>query len=249
MSFINDHAPEGYEQEIKTYYSYSRLWKYLRDPEEYYRHYVLKLKEPPNENMVLGTLFASAYSGQRFADTNPKLKFNLKDALINPQKYVKNCPDGITFTSDKLRVMENVLKDKKLVKFKAKHCEQTVLVESKICPLQAKHDGRNEKFKGTLKDEVGEIKLNRETLIIENKYGTPWNEERANTEDQIIFYAYVDFLATGNIPWIRVQTADRKTGRINVFNVKVSKAQFIALEKKIEYAYNGIINKVWKKLS
>ena len=210
-----------------TYFSYSRLWCYLKDPKEYFNRYVLGVSEPPNEYMVLGTIFARAYA---------EPSFDWKAALVNPRLADKRAPETITFTSDYARVMEKVLNHPKMFRLDPRLCEQTVKVQGKVCKLQAKHDGRDEKF----------VKSN--VLIIENKYGSCWTEQRANEEDQITFYSYVDWLLTGKIPLVKVQTADRKSGRVESFEVIKTKEQFAPLEDKIEHAYRGIINEVYETI-
>ena len=42
----------------KGHYSYSKLWCYIKDPQEYYRNYVLKMKDAPSGPMVLGRMFS-----------------------------------------------------------------------------------------------------------------------------------------------------------------------------------------------
>lgn len=209
---------------FKTYYSYSRLWCWLRDPQQYYRQYVLKMKDEPTDKMILGSIFSDAYADP---------KFDYRAALVKPQKFYTPCPPNLTFTPDFARNMEKALSHKKMLRLPKNMCEQTIKVESKICPLLAKHDGRDAKGKNV--------------LIIENKYGTPWTEEKANTEDQITFYAYVDYLTTGKIPLIRLQSVNSKNGEVVAFEVNKTKEQFVPLEEKIAYAYNGIIKEVYER--
>jgi len=214
----------------KTFYSYSRLWSYIRDPQQYYRNYILKMKDPPSAPMILGRIFSDAYAG--LTEINDK-NFTFQEAIINPKRFYPDTPDDIFFKPDKVRIMKTAFEDKNLYRLPPKFCEQSVFAESKICPLMAKHDGR--------------IKKDDKVLIVENKFGNPWNEERANSEDQITFYSYVDYLLTGLIPKIRVQSVNTNTGKVLVFEVKKTKEQFTPLEEKIDFAYQGIIAERWEK--
>ncbi len=207
----------------KTYYSYSRLWCYLRDPEEYYRKYHLKLYDTPTPKMLLGSIFSDAYSKRERAETG--INFNWKLALKYPKEYYRQVPPNLTFTSDYERVMEKALNHPKLVIAPPKDCEQTLYTESPICPLQAKNDA----FRTS------------ELLLIENKYGAPWNEERVAEDDQLTFYSYVPWLLYKKIPKGILQSINARTGEVNVFEFKRKKEDFKALIEKIKYAYEGII--------
>lgn len=209
----------------KDHFSYSRLWCWLRDPQQYYRQYVLGIQDPSNDRMVLGSIFSDAYADK---------EFDFRAALIKPQKYYKNCPENLTFTSDYARIMEKALNHRNLLRLPKSMCEQKVYVESKICPLMAKHDGRDDKGKNV--------------LIIENKYGTPWTEQKANTEDQITFYSYVDWLLTGKIPLVRLQSVNKKNGEVQAFEVYKTKKDFQILEEKINYIYQNIMAGVYERM-
>lgn len=213
----------------KTYYSYSRLWTYLRDPEEYYRKYVQGFWDPPTAKMLLGTIFSDAYSERKKAETG--IAFDWREALKHPEKYYKNVPEGTFFTPDFERVMDTALNHPKLVRLPSFLCEQTIRVESKICPLLAKNDGFNPKA----------------MLVVENKYGMPWTEDRVESDDQLTFYSYVGYLLKGEIPKIRLQSINRNNGQVVPFETKRKKAQFKPLEEKIEFAYKGITNEVYTK--
>lgn len=204
----------------KTYYSYSRLWKYLRDPAEYYRGYVLGMWDPPTDKMVLGSIFAEA-----FADP----KFPLEKALIAPQKFIRGCPAGISFTPNYRRVIEGVLANESFLTCAPEEAEQAIYVEGPLCPLMGKFDGKRESI----------------DLLIENKFGTPWTEERAHTDDQVAFYSYIYWLKFNKIPKVLLQTVDRESGRIKKYLVEKTEKDFDPLKEKIELAYNGIQAKDW----
>ena len=228
----------------KGYYSYSKLWCYLKDPQEYYRNYVLGQKDPPSAPMILGRVFSEIYAGfdsklggvcELNFKGEKKLKYTIEKMIENPQKYFPDIPKEIAFRPHMVRIINTALKDKNLFRLPMKYCEQAVYVNSKICPLGAKHDGR--------------IKKDGKVLIVENKFGRPWTEERANEEDQITFYSYVDYLFTGVIPTVRLQSINSSTGKVLSFTTrKKTKADFAALEEKIEYAYKGITNEVYEKV-
>lgn len=205
----------------KRYYSYSRLWQYLKDPQEYYRKYIMGMWDPPNQYMALGSIFALAYADP---------KFDVEDAILNPKKYIKDLPNDIVYTPDFVRIMKQALIHPEIIRLPKHQCEQSIRIQSKICPVMSKTDGFDEK----------------KMLIIENKYGSCWNEERANSEDQITFYAWIAWLKYGVIPVVRVQTFDKKSGKLAAFNVIKHKTNFAPLEEKIEYAYKGIISQDWE---
>lgn len=205
----------------KRYYSYSALWTYLKNPQEYYRKYILGMWDPPNDKMLLGTIFAMCYKNKNI---------DVNDIVLNPTKYIKDVPKEIVYTPDKARIMKQALATPQFIRLPKEQCEQSIRIESKICPIMSKTDGFDPE----------------RMLIIENKYGSCWTEERANSEDQITFYAYVAWLKYGKIPLVRVQTFNRDNGKFAAFNVKKFKTNFKPLEEKIEYSYKGIISKCWE---
>lgn len=210
---------------VNTACSYSRLWTYIKDPQDYYLKYVIGVPFIPSEPMVKGSIFSEAYADP---------KFDWKAALINPRKVLDDdkIPETLTFTSDNVRIFERALSSKDLLRLPPKQCEQSVYVQSKICKLMMKNDGYNpETF-----------------LVVENKFGKPWDKERANTEDQMTFYAYCSYLQLGKIPLVRVQSINSKTGEVKVFEVQKTKQQFEPLEEKIEYAFKGILNEAYEKI-
>ncbi len=208
----------------QIHYSYSRLWCYLRNPEEYYRKYVLKLYDTPSPKMLLGSIFSDAYSQREQAETG--IKFDWKEALKSPKDYYKQVPPNLTFTSDYERKMEKALRHPKLVKVSPEFCEQTILVDSPICPLQAKNDAF----------------IPKEFLIVENKFGAPWTSQRVQEDDQLSFYSYVPWLVHGKIPGGVLQSINSSTGEVQTFNFQRTLEDFIPLIQKIRYAYDGIQN-------
>ncbi len=221
----------------KDHYSYSKLWTYLRSPEEYYRNYVLKQKDPPSAPMILGRMFSDIYATYDLKKDQGEAegkKFKLADLILNPRNYYKDTPENIYFRPDKIEIIKAALSDKNLYRLAPKYCEQNVFVQGKVCGLGAKHDGR--------------IKVKDKTLIVENKFGNPWTEERANEEDQITFYAYCDWLLTGIIPTVRVQSVNGKTGQVLAFTVRKTKKAFAPLEEKIEFAWKGIRAEKWERI-
>lgn len=216
----------------KGYYSYSKLWCYIKDPQDFYTKYILKIKDPPSGPMVLGRMFSDIYAGLTRING---LKYTVDDLILTPHKYYPDTPKEINFRPDMIRIVNTALKDKNLFRLPPKYCEQEVYVTGKVCNLGAKHDGR--------------IKKDGKVLIVENKFGGPWTEDRANEEDQITFYSYVDYLFTGIIPTVRLQSVNSKTGKVLAFTTKKkTKADFNQLEEKIEYAYKGIINEKYERV-
>ncbi len=221
--------PKSNNSAKKIYYSYSRLWCYLRDPEEYYTKYVMGLWDPPNPKMLLGTIFSDAYSQREFSEKDPSLAYDWKLALKHPEKYYKSVPEGITYTLDYERKMNNALESQNMVQAKRKECEQTILLDLENLSLQAKNDAYVES----------------KNLVIENKYGILWNEERVNTDDQLTFYSYVVFKKFGKIPIVRLQSVNSANGSVQAFEISKKEKEFEELEKKIMYAYNGIQKEIY----
>jgi hypothetical protein len=187
--------------------------------------------------MILGRMFSDIYSSYNDKTKEMKaegIKCTLSDLILNPKKFYKDTPDNIYLRPDKIQIIERAMVDKNLYRLPPKYCEQSVFVQGKICGLGAKHDGR--------------ITKAGKTLIVENKFGNPWTEERANEEDQITFYAYCDYLLTGIIPTVRVQSVNGKTGNVLAFTVRKTKKAFSPLEDKIEFAFKGITNEVYEKI-
>lgn len=204
----------------KNYISFSQLRLYLENPREYYEQY------------FLGKDFMAE---MRESDLSRWEKIRLgsifQEAWWNPLFNWRRALDKDHFTPDKERIIETALKQKNLLRLPAKMCEQSYRMDFKDIPLLIKPDGFDPKKK----------------LLIENKFGTPRNQEWADEDLQISFYSLGIKLKWGFIPKVVCQSVSDKSGSVKAFKTQRKAGDLKHCQELIKVAVNGIHNKIWEK--
>ncbi len=106
------------------------------------------------------------------------------------------------FTTDYERVMKNALSQLPLIK--GEECERTFEIENEPFNLLGKFDG------------VVESK----NLIIENKTGATWTQQRADEAEQLTFYGLVYYLTTGKNPKMILNSVRASDGKVFTFKTQ-----------------------------
>ena len=200
-------------KEITTkhkYLSYTQLYTFLNNPQEYYRRYILGIKPEPTEIMKYGSIFQDAWRDRTFNWKKELIQLNAKPSIIS--------------------AMDKALKQ--MVRLPKRKTELTytypIIFDGILMPciLYAKLDG-----------------FDKEKLVIyENKFGTLWNEEKAKTDMQLTFYSFIIEKEFGKKPKIILQSADRKTGKVVIYETKRTKDDYDFLIENIHYAWENIVN-------
>lgn len=90
--------------------------------------------------------------------------------------------------------------------------------------------------------------LKQDLCIIENKTGKLWTQERADTDDQLTFYALLHLLKTNWLPGrITLNSVKEGTGAVHSFETARNNNQIGELRKRIDCVIYGITNEIWTK--
>ena len=87
---------------MKKYVSWSQFNLYLKDPEEYYRQYVLGIKPEPSMKMVFGSIFSEAYEnrGNKKYDLDKRLQ--QAGFTANYNRIAKNALSQLPYMEDEV---------------------------------------------------------------------------------------------------------------------------------------------------
>jgi len=177
------------------YISYSQWWLFKRDPEEYFQQYYIARVDEQTDPMLLGKIFQEAWCDPEGYD------------------YAKELWDA-GFTPDKARIMKTALDHPYLIK--AEEMKETEK-EIKATPRKkrAKELGLTYTIMGVLDGWDGRV--------IENKFGAPWSQQRADEAEQATWYALLTYIEEGTIPEIILQSINSRHGIPSCFRTKRNK--------------------------
>jgi len=148
---------------------------------------------------------------------------NRRNGRYDPYKELKERG----FTADYERVLRSALSQ--LPPLEGEECEKTFEIENKPLNLLGKFDGV----------------IESKNLIIENKTGATWTQERADTAPQLTFYALVYYLATGRNPRMVLNSVRQSDGKVFSFKTKRTVEQMKELKKVIDDVADRIKRGVW----
>jgi len=149
---------------------------------------------------------------------------NRNNKRYNPYKVLQK--EG--FTSDYERVLKNALSQ--LPPINGEECERTFEIENEPLNLLGKFDG-------VIEDK---------NLIIENKTGATWTQQRADEAEQLTFYGLVYYLATGKNPKMILNSVRMSDGRVFSFKTSRTIKQLSDFKKKVDEIADKIKNNIWK---
>lgn len=204
----------------KPYISYSQVRLYLEDPKGYYEQY------------ILGKDFMAE---MKLTDLGRWEKIRLgaifQDAWWNPLFDWRRELKRDHFTPDKERIIAKALEQKNLLRLPTKLCEQTYRMNFGDIPLLIKPDGFDPERK----------------LLIENKFGSPRNQEWADEDLQISFYSLGIKLRWGFIPKVVCQSVSDKNGSVKAIKTQRRASDLKHCQELIKVAVNGISQGIWEK--
>jgi len=201
------------------YISYSQMRTYLWDPKEYYEQYIL------GKNFM-----------EELKKTNIKrwekirLGSIFQDAWYNPMKNWKKELKKDGFTSDKERIITTALKQSNLLRMPMSKCEQKYTTEIDGIKILIKPDGFDKSKK----------------LLIENKFGSPRNQETVDEDLQLSFYSLAINKLFGFIPEIVLQSVNDRNGKVNVIKTERDESDLEHVTEQIIIATRGISLGHWE---
>jgi len=144
--------------------------------------------------------FYQQYFIGRIDRTTPKMTLGkiFQEAWSNPKyDYVTELKNE-GFTSNQARIITTALGHKQTVQLPKSKCEKkhTVIGEGLNYPILGIFDGD---------DEAAQ-------LVVENKFGAPWNQQRVDSHRQLTWYALIVKIKRGYIPKLLLQSINSKTG-------------------------------------
>lgn len=144
------------------------------------------------------------------------------DPKYNYEKKLKE----VGFNSDKTRVIKTALEHPATVKLPKNKTEKQFVVTSREIdyPILAQLDGLDANIK----------------LIVENKFGQPWNQEKVSTDSQITWYLLCYKLQYNHLPKFLLQSFNSRNGIPNKFWAKRRKEDFDRLISEI----NGMVARI-----
>ena len=121
-----------------------------------------------------------------------------QEAWSDPKyNYIKELRDA-GFTSNWARIIKTALEHPQTIRLPKRKCEKKLIVQGLGLnwPVMGIFDGDDEDAR----------------LIVENKFGAPWNQARADEAKQLTWYAMVCKIKRGYIPKQVLQSINSKTG-------------------------------------
>lgn len=130
------------------------------------------------------------------------------------------------FTSNYARIVKTAIDHPQAVRLPKVLCEKKFQVQGRGLkyPILGIFDGFDKNMK----------------LVVENKMGTPWRQDRVDTDEQLTWYTLICVIKFGFYPKIRLQSFNGRNGIPTIYNTKRSKAQVEALIRKI----NAVVERI-----
>lgn len=204
----------------KGYLSYTQINTYLWDPKEYYEQYILGKDFMAEMKKNHPDRWEKIRLGSIFQDAWAIPTFNWRKALK---------ADG--FTSDKERIIKTALADRRLLKMAPSKCDKDFRVEYEGIPLLIKPDGLDLAAR----------------LLLENKFGTPRQQEKVDEDLQLGMYAFGVNLKYGFIPKIILQSVSDTSGRVKQIATLRDEDDMSHVGDLIVQAARGISEGIWEK--
>ena len=144
--------------------------------------------------------FYSQYFIGRVDKATPKMTLGkiFQEAWSDPKyNYIKALRDA-GFTSNYARIVKTALEHEQTVRLPKRKCEKKLIVQGLGLnwPVMGIFDGDDEDAQ----------------LIVENKFGAPWNQERVDSHRQLTWYAMVCKIKRRYIPKLLLQSFNSKNG-------------------------------------
>jgi len=145
------------------------------------------------------------------------------EAYANPSYDYRKALMEARIAPSAAQMIARALENKALVRATPKNCEYKLELTVRGVPTLMYLDGAKP----------------TKHLIIENKTGAPWTQERADEADQLTFYGAGWYEKTGKLPDYLLQSIDPK-GCVRVFKTKRTVEQFDALWSQVDHVWREI---------
>lgn len=201
--------------------SYSQLYSYFHHPDEWYDRYVRKVKIPPTQPMMLGTICHEAFEQLEWKDEKLVTKFDYRGKLIQ-EGFM---PDKARMIDEYISYLENYYRGKELP------VEREVSYYPVVngLKLSVKLDGR------------WPAKGVRPATILDYKTGgTLWTEEKMHESFQVTWYSFGEYLINKRIPVFIVHTFSTKNGKADTFQIKRTKEHFKHITYIVKLYVKGV---------
>lgn len=171
---------------------------------EYYQQYYIARLDEPTEPMMIGKIFQKAWCDPKY-----------------PYERELN---RLGFTSEKTRVIKTALEHPALIKSDTWQTEYRI----DVAPVQY----RAKEF-GLTYPIMGSLDGYDRGVVLENKIGYPWNQQRADESTQITWYSILVYVKHGIIPNSIIQSVNGKHGIPALFKTKRTKKQLKEMVEEI----------------